>query len=103
MDFSLFCMDFFFFCGFSGEIQPDFRRVPSKNRKIYFIFYFALSPIFNVLQFSQKSFSKSVDFPATRCYNTSCSALVAQLDRVSDYESEGREFESLPAHQEPVT
>ncbi len=27
-------------------------------------------------------------------------ALVAQLDRVSDYESEGREFESLPAHQE---
>ena len=30
-------------------------------------------------------------------------ALVAQLDRVSDYESEGREFESLPAHQKPVT
>ena len=26
-------------------------------------------------------------------------ALVAQLDRVSDYESEGRGFESLPAHQ----
>ena len=26
-------------------------------------------------------------------------APVAQLDRVSDYESEGREFESLPAHQ----
>ena len=31
-------------------------------------------------------------------YNTR-SAPVAQLDRVSDYESEGREFESLPAHQ----
>ena len=28
-------------------------------------------------------------------------APVAQLDRVSDYESEGREFESLPAHQAP--
>ena len=26
-------------------------------------------------------------------------ALIAQLDRVSDYESEGREFESLWAHQ----
>ena len=26
-------------------------------------------------------------------------ALVAQLDRVSDYESEGQGFESLPAHQ----
>ena len=26
-------------------------------------------------------------------------APVAQLDRVSDYESEGREFESLPARQ----
>ena len=26
-------------------------------------------------------------------------ALVAQLDRVSDYESEGQEFESLRAHQ----
>ena len=31
-------------------------------------------------------------------------APVAQLDRVSDYESEGREFESLPARQKnPVT
>ena len=30
-------------------------------------------------------------------------ALVAQLDRVSDYESEGREFESLPARQEKRT
>jgi hypothetical protein len=28
-----------------------------------------------------------------------CSAPVAQLDRVSDYESEGREFESRRAHQ----
>ena len=27
------------------------------------------------------------------------SAPVAQLDRVSDYESEGREFESLPPRQ----
>ena len=27
-------------------------------------------------------------------------ALVAQLDRVSDYESEGQGFESLPARQE---
>ena len=32
-------------------------------------------------------------------YYNACSAPVAQLDRVSDYESEGREFESLPAHQ----
>ena len=35
------------------------------------------------------------------CYDTTCGknryAPVAQLDRVSDYESEGREFESLPA------
>ena len=30
-------------------------------------------------------------------------APVAQLDRVSDYESEGREFESLPARQEKRT
>ena len=30
-------------------------------------------------------------------------ALVAQLDRVSDCESEGREFESLPARQENRT
>ena len=30
-------------------------------------------------------------------------APVAQLDRVSDYESEGREFESLPAHQQQRT
>ena len=28
-------------------------------------------------------------------------ALLAQLDRVSDYESEGRGFESLRAHHEP--
>ena len=29
-------------------------------------------------------------------------ALVAQLDRVSDYESEGQGFESLSAHQNPA-
>ena len=28
-----------------------------------------------------------------------CDALVAQLDRAPDYESGGREFESLPARQ----
>jgi hypothetical protein len=28
-----------------------------------------------------------------------CAALVAQLDRASDFESEGREFESLRARQ----
>ena len=48
---------------------------------------------------------KSVDKVPNRCYNTSCSehgahALVAQLDRVTDYESVGRGFESLPSHQE---
>ena len=30
-------------------------------------------------------------------------ALVAQLDRVTDYESVGRGFESLPSHQESPT
>ena len=29
-------------------------------------------------------------------------ALVAQLDRASDFESEGREFESLRARQQPA-
>jgi len=58
MDFSLFCMDFFFFYGFSGEIQPDFRRVPSKNCKKYFIFYFVLSTIFKAFAIFSKKFSK---------------------------------------------
>ena len=30
-------------------------------------------------------------------------ALVAQLDRVSDYESEGQGFESLPARQKKTS
>ena len=50
---------------------------------------------------------KMLDFPGGGRYNKTRSpartpreyAPVAQLDRVSDYESEGREFESLPAHQ----
>ena len=54
---------------------------------------------------------KTLDFPGGGRYNKTRSpartpreyAPVAQLDRVSDYESEGREFESLPAHQKPVT
>ena len=52
-------------------------------------------------------FEKPLDFPHRRRYNKTRSpvrtpreyAPVAQLDRVSDYESEGRGFESLPAHQ----
>ena len=51
---------------------------------------------------------KTLDFPGGERYNKTRSpartpreyAPVAQLDRVSDYESEGRGFESLPAHQE---
>ena len=50
---------------------------------------------------------KTLDFPGGGRYNKARSpartsreyAPVAQLDRVSDYESEGRGFESLPAHQ----
>ena len=34
--------------------------------------------------------------------DTTAYAPVAQLDRVSDYESEGRGFESLPARQTPT-
>ena len=52
---------------------------------------------------------KTLDFPGGGRYNKTRSpartpreyAPVAQLDRVSDYESEGREFESLPAHHAP--
>ena len=54
---------------------------------------------------------KTLDFPGSGRYNKTRSpartpreyAPVAQLDRVSDYESEGREFESLPARQEKRT
>ena len=49
---------------------------------------------------------KTLDFPGGGRYNKPRSrvrAPVAQLDRVSDYESEGRGFESLPAHQKSVT
>ena len=50
---------------------------------------------------------KTLDFPGGGRYNKTRSpartsreyAPVAQLDRVSDYESEGRGFEALPAHQ----
>ena len=87
------------FCDFrgkSGPVSAWFLQKISKNILIFISFYRIL---LRFLRFSQKSFSKSVDFPSTRGYNTSCSALVAQLDRVSDYESEGRGFESLPAHQ----
>ena len=59
------------------------------------------------LQIFLSFFEKPLDFPRRRRYNKTRSpartpreyAPVAQLDRVSDYESEGREFESLPAHQ----
>ena len=54
---------------------------------------------------------KALDFPGGGRYNKTRSpartpreyAPVAQLDRVSDYESEGRGFESLPAHHKPMT
>ena len=60
------------------------------------------------LKFFKSFFEKTLDFPPPRRYNNTRSqrertreyAPVAQLDRVSDYESEGRGFESLPAHQE---
>ena len=60
------------------------------------------------LKFFKSFFEKTLDFPSPRRYNNTRSqrertreyAPVAQLDRVSDYESEGRGFESLPAHQE---
>ena len=53
---------------------------------------------------------KTLDFPVGGRYNKTRSpartpreyAPVAQLDRVSDYESEGREFESLPARQNTI-
>ena len=46
-------------------------------------------------------FEKTLDILRNEWYYNACSAPVAQLDRVSDYESEGREFESLPAHHAP--
>ena len=48
---------------------------------------------------SQSFIEKTLDISGRRWYYNTRSAPVAQLDRVSDYESEGREFESLPAHQ----
>ena len=44
-------------------------------------------------------FEKTLDIWGDGWYYNTRSAPVAQLDRVSDYESEGRGFESLPAHQ----
>ena len=60
------------------------------------------------LPFFKSFLKKRVDFLPRWRYNKTRSraertreyAPVAQLDRVSDYESEGRGFESLPAHQE---
>ena len=56
-----------------------------------------------------KKIKKTIDKPISLCYdikavrNTGCSeaacGLVAQLDRVFDYESKGRGFESRRAHQ----
>ena len=56
----------------------------------------------------RKKIKKSVDKPVSLCYdikavrNTGCCetacGLVAQLDRVFDYESKGRGFESRRAH-----
>ena len=97
--FRCFAWTFSSFTVFRVKFSPifaGFRQKISKNISFFISFY---RLFLRFLQFSRKSFSKSVDFPATRGYNTSCSALVAQLDRVSDYESEGRGFESLPAHQ----
>ena len=63
------------------------------------------------LQIFLSFLKKTLDFPGGGRYNKTRSpartpreyAPVAQLDRVSDYESEGRGFESLPAHQKSVT
>ncbi len=41
----------------------------------------------------------AVDIPFEMVYNYKRYVPVAQLDRVSDYESEGRGFESLRARQ----
>ena len=97
--FHCFAWTFSSFTVFRVKFSPifaGFRQKIAKNISFFISFY---RLFLRFLQVSQKSFSKSVDFLATRGYNTSCSALVAQLDRVSDYESEGRGFESLPAHQ----
>ena len=59
-----------------------FRKTPKKNQKIR---------------------KKLLTNPALRdkihLVPTGTYALVAQLDRVTDYESVGRGFESLPSHQ----
>ena len=61
----------------------------------------------------RKKIKKSVDKPVSLCYdikavrNTGCCetacGLVAQLDRVFDYESKGRGFESRRSHHERNT
>ena len=56
-----------------------------------------------IIKNAETFFEKMLDILGNGWYYNTRSAPVAQLDRVSDYESEGREFESLPAHQEPVT
>ena len=53
-----------------------------------------------VIKNAETFFEKMLDILGNGWYYNTRSAPVAQLDRVSDYESEGREFESLPAHQD---
>ena len=52
-----------------------------------------------VRQRSAKPLFPSSNLGAASIFYINIYALIAQLDRVSDYESEGREFESLWAHQ----
>ena len=52
-----------------------------------------------IIKNAETFFEKTLDILGNGWYYNTRSAPVAQLDRVSDYESEGREFESLPAHQ----
>ena len=52
-----------------------------------------------IIKNAETFFEKMLDILGNGWYYNTRSAPVAQLDRVSDYESEGREFESLPAHQ----
>ncbi len=55
----------------------------------------------------RKTFQKTLAFPKRKWYNALASCVeayapVAQLDRVTDYESVGRGFEFLPAYQKPI-
>jgi hypothetical protein len=43
-----------------------------------------------------------LDFLGNIGYNIHCYALVAQLDRVVDFESNGRRFDSCQAHQKTL-